>query len=226
MVGFTRHDEALRFWPLARRGPNAGPNAVEPELARPTPPMYAPPLSGADTTVSTLNEENEGSCTAPAWPRAKGERHPTIANENQNERIVMIIALRSTRLSRRPIAGRRILLLHRLDWQAFATKNPSVWSYDRGQDRMGLDIDSPLCHPVTIDKIRAFYDAQPFQPFVIHMADGRQVPVHHPDFMAAAPSGRTVTVYQPDDTLNVIDLLLVTDLEAKRPSNGARRRKR
>jgi hypothetical protein len=138
----------------------------------------------------------------------------------------MIIALRSTRLSRRPIAGRRILLLHRLDWQAFATKNPASGVTTVGKIEWVWISTAPYGHPVTIDKIRKFYDAQPFQPFVIHMADGRQVPVHHPDFMAAAPSGRTVTVYQPDDTLNVIDLLLVTDLEAKRPGNGDRRRKR
>ena len=36
-----------------------------------------------------------------------------------------------------------------------------------------------------------------------------------------APSGRTVVVMQPDDTLNIIDLLLVTDLELKPvPVNG------
>jgi hypothetical protein len=34
-----------------------------------------------------------------------------------------------------------------------------------------------------------------------------------------------VTVYQPDDTLNVVDLLLVTDLEIKPSSNGAKRRR-
>jgi hypothetical protein len=66
---------------------------------------------------------------------------------------------------------------------------------------------------MTIEKIRELYDAQPFQPFVIHMADGRKLEVRHPDFVAAAPSGRTIIVYQPDDSHNIIDLLLVTDLE-------------
>jgi hypothetical protein len=66
---------------------------------------------------------------------------------------------------------------------------------------------------MTIERIREAYHAEPFRPFVLHLADGRQIAVHHPEFMAAAPSGRTVTVYQPDDTMNVVDLLLVTDLE-------------
>lgn len=79
---------------------------------------------------------------------------------------------------------------------------------------------------LTIEQLRNFYDAQPFRPFVMHLADGRSIPVMHREFMASAPSGRTITVYQPDDTLNVIDLLLVTDLEVKSTTNGSRRRRR
>ena len=79
---------------------------------------------------------------------------------------------------------------------------------------------------MTIEKIREFYNAQPFRPFVIHLAYGRRLPVHHRGFIAAAPSGRTVTLYQPDDSLNVIDLLLVTDLELESTSNGSRRPRR
>jgi hypothetical protein len=78
---------------------------------------------------------------------------------------------------------------------------------------------------MTIEKLREFYNAQPFKPFVIHLADGRELPVHHRDFIAAAPSGRTITLYQPDDSLNVIDLLLVTDLELKSRTNGSRKRR-
>ena len=79
---------------------------------------------------------------------------------------------------------------------------------------------------MTIEQLRTFYSAQPFQPFVMHLADGRSIPVLHPEFMASAPSGRTVTVYQPDDTLNVIDLLLVTDLELKLSRNGSGKRRK
>ena len=68
---------------------------------------------------------------------------------------------------------------------------------------------------MTIQQLRHVHDAQPFQPFVIHLADGRQVPVHHREFLMASPSGRTVIVYQPDDSFNIIDLLLVTDLEVR-----------
>jgi hypothetical protein len=68
---------------------------------------------------------------------------------------------------------------------------------------------------MTIDRVRSLYDAQPFQPFTLHLADGRAIPVAHREFLASAPSGRTVIVFQPDDLFNIIDLLLVTDLEVK-----------
>ncbi len=79
---------------------------------------------------------------------------------------------------------------------------------------------------MTVEQMRAAYQAQPFRPFVIHVADGRAIPVNHREFIMTVPSGRTVVVAQPDDTLNIIDLLLVTDLEMKPASNGASRKRK
>jgi hypothetical protein len=74
---------------------------------------------------------------------------------------------------------------------------------------------------MTIERMRDAYNHQPFQPFVIRLADGRGIPVPHRDFMLTVPSGRTIIVVQPDDSFNIIDLLLVTDLEFKSvPANG------
>ena len=77
---------------------------------------------------------------------------------------------------------------------------------------------------MTIEKIRQLYDVEPFRPFIIHLADGREIPVVHREFLASAPSGRTVIVFQPDDSFNIIDLLLVTDLEVQR-KNGSKSKK-
>lgn len=66
---------------------------------------------------------------------------------------------------------------------------------------------------MTIERLREVYRAQPFQAFTIHLADGRQIPVVSREFIMTVPSGRTIFVCQPDDTVNIIDLLLVTDLE-------------
>jgi hypothetical protein len=74
---------------------------------------------------------------------------------------------------------------------------------------------------MTIEQLRTVYNAHPFRPFTIHLADGRNIPVHHREFIMAVPSGRTLFVCQPDDTVNIIDLLLVTDLELQPTSNGS-----
>jgi hypothetical protein len=80
---------------------------------------------------------------------------------------------------------------------------------------------------MTIERLQEFYNAEPFRPFVMHLADGREIPVHHRDFMASVPSGRTIVVMQPDESINIIDLLLVTDVEFKSVTNGnGKRRKR
>lgn len=66
---------------------------------------------------------------------------------------------------------------------------------------------------MTIEQLKTAYDRQPFQPFVIHLADDREIPVLHREFMMTVPTGRTIIVCQPDGQVNIIDLLLVTDLE-------------
>ena len=79
---------------------------------------------------------------------------------------------------------------------------------------------------MTIEQVRAVYTAQPFCPFVMHLADGRAISVNHSEFFMTVPSGRTVIVAQSDDTLNIIDLLSVTDLEIKPAANGAGKRRK
>jgi len=82
---------------------------------------------------------------------------------------------------------------------------------------------------MVIDQLRRLYEAQPFRPFTMHLADGRQLPVVHREFLALSPSGRTVFVYQPDESFNIVDLLLVTDFEVKPESgqkpNGRKKRR-
>jgi hypothetical protein len=67
---------------------------------------------------------------------------------------------------------------------------------------------------MTIEQLSTVHHAQPFQPFRIHMADGRAVEVYHPDFLSRSPSGRTVIVYKKDETFEIIDLLLVASIES------------
>jgi len=77
---------------------------------------------------------------------------------------------------------------------------------------------------MTIDQLRWLHQAKPFQPFDIHLADGRSFPVDHPEFLSQSPGGRTIGVGVAGGTIEIIDLLLVTSLRP-RANNSHRRGK-
>jgi hypothetical protein len=68
-------------------------------------------------------------------------------------------------------------------------------------------------------QIRSMLRAAPFQPFDIHLADGRAISVRYSEMVAVTEGGRTIGVATSDDTIEIVDLLLVTSL--KPHSNGA-----
>jgi hypothetical protein len=69
-----------------------------------------------------------------------------------------------------------------------------------------------------IEQLRKLHRAQPFQPFDIHLADGRTLPVEHPEFLAQTRTGRTIAVADPDSVIEIVDLLLVVSLKPRRSS--------
>jgi hypothetical protein len=71
-----------------------------------------------------------------------------------------------------------------------------------------------------IDDVCKLLRAQPFRPFLIHFADGGRIQVKHEDFVALAPTGREMIVYQPDGDYQVVDVMLVTRLQVS-GKNGA-----
>lgn len=74
---------------------------------------------------------------------------------------------------------------------------------------------------MTLERLNQLHRAQPFQPFRVHLADGRTLDVSHPECMAHAPNARTFIVVNPDESFEIVDLLLVTTLEVL---NGSSRR--
>lgn len=66
---------------------------------------------------------------------------------------------------------------------------------------------------MTIDQLRKRHRALPFQPFRIHLADGRELDVPHPEMLAVMPPGRRLVVATGNEDYEVFDLLLVTSLE-------------
>ena len=76
---------------------------------------------------------------------------------------------------------------------------------------------------MTIEQVKQLYNSAPFKPLIIYLADGRRIPVKHREFMVTVPSGRTIIVYEPDDSLNILDLLPATSLEVKNGKVSERR---
>jgi hypothetical protein len=71
---------------------------------------------------------------------------------------------------------------------------------------------------MTTDELRATLRQDPFRPFTIRMVDGRSFRVAHRDYLALSPSGRTVIVFQPDESYSVLDMLLMSELEVPAPN--------
>jgi hypothetical protein len=66
---------------------------------------------------------------------------------------------------------------------------------------------------MTIESLTRAYTAQPFRPFMFRLADGREIPVRHPEFLSFNPrTGRTAIVMDENEGWDVVDLLLVVSL--------------
>jgi len=73
---------------------------------------------------------------------------------------------------------------------------------------------------MTVEQIRQVIRAEPFKPFSLCVADGRQIRVEHPEFLALFPTGRAVVVTQPEDSYDILDLLLVTGVRVEDGKSG------
>ena len=62
-----------------------------------------------------------------------------------------------------------------------------------------------------IAAIREALHKRPFEPFIISLADGRSLPVPHPDFLAVHP--RRVIVVSEDGPWSVVGPLLIASLD-------------
>jgi hypothetical protein len=73
--------------------------------------------------------------------------------------------------------------------------------------------------------VRKALHREPFEPFAIRLADGRSLPVRHPDFVAVGR--RRVVFVAKDDSTLIIEPLLIVSLDTlprrNRPANGRQR---
>lgn len=64
-------------------------------------------------------------------------------------------------------------------------------------------------------RLREALDTRPFQPFIMHMTDGRGLEVRSPELLAISPSCRIAVFIGPKDSVHVIDVFMVTDIEMR-----------
>jgi hypothetical protein len=72
--------------------------------------------------------------------------------------------------------------------------------------------------------VREALHKQPFEPFAIRLADGRSLPVPHPDFVAL--TSRRVIVGAEDDSWSIIEPLLIVSLDSLPKQGKGRNGKR
>jgi hypothetical protein len=69
-----------------------------------------------------------------------------------------------------------------------------------------------------IEQLKKMKDQQPFRPFWIRTADGREIQIKHPDAIAwGSEDSRTVTCISESDDWDLIDVALVTSLGMQAP---------
>ena len=70
-----------------------------------------------------------------------------------------------------------------------------------------------------IQELKKAKDQRPFRPFLIRMADGRELEVRHPDAVAwGHGDSRMLTYISPTDDWELIDIMLVTSLGLPAPA--------
>jgi hypothetical protein len=76
-----------------------------------------------------------------------------------------------------------------------------------------------------IEGVREAMHKQPFQPFVMRLADGRSLHVPHPDFLAVGK--RRLVLIDENDGWSFIEPLMIVSIEqAKRTPPGGNGKKR
>ena len=66
---------------------------------------------------------------------------------------------------------------------------------------------------MSADELRTHITAVHFEPFNLRTADGRRIPVRARDFVLITPNKRSLYVFQPDNSREVLDIMLILGIE-------------
>lgn len=76
---------------------------------------------------------------------------------------------------------------------------------------------------MTSDKLNELHTARPFMPFIIHMNDGRQFKVEHPELLAHRRGTRIAYLQTSGDAGQFIDVLMIASIEIGTATQRRRR---
>jgi hypothetical protein len=71
-----------------------------------------------------------------------------------------------------------------------------------------------------ISELRDYWQAKPFVPFTIHLADRREIEVPHPEFFSMSPKGGHIVVYDKRDKMHVLNPLVIVCVSRGRAASA------
>jgi hypothetical protein len=74
---------------------------------------------------------------------------------------------------------------------------------------------------VKLEEIRKIKNQRPFLPFVVHIADGREIRVTHPDAIAWMDDIPRIVICGQPSGWEIVDVGLITSLAIQTPSQTA-----
>jgi hypothetical protein len=66
-----------------------------------------------------------------------------------------------------------------------------------------------------LKSLKEVRDATPFQPFDVHLSDGRAIPVITADHLFFVPNSEEFIIVPPDGGVHILDLCQVTSIPRK-----------
>jgi hypothetical protein len=72
-----------------------------------------------------------------------------------------------------------------------------------------------------VEQLKLMLRKQPFEPFTIHLPEGRTVKVWHHDFAMLSPDGRTLVVFDKDGIGDWIDVMLIASIRMDQPDKSS-----
>lgn len=64
----------------------------------------------------------------------------------------------------------------------------------------------------TTSQVREVIQAQPFRPFIVRLADGRNYQIDHPELAMLGPGNMNILFVCGDEAIHLIDVPLIVEL--------------